>query len=202
MKRLILTTVLAFVVSILSAQRFAYVDSEYILDNIPEYTDALAEVDELSIKWQKEIEERFQEIDKLFQKFQAEAPLLSEDMRKKRENEIIDKEREAKDLQKKRFGAEGDLFKQRQEQIRPIQDKVYTAIEKRAIDKNYVFVFDRSDNANLLYADTRVDISNDILNDLGLKPSNKKTIEIKPELQQSDAPLIDKSVNLKAGSSK
>ncbi len=199
MKKLILTSVLALVASLLSAQRFAYVDSEYILDNIPEYNTALAEIDELSIKWQKEIEERFQEIDKLFQKFQAEAPLLSEDMRKKRENEIIEKEREAKDLQKKRFGADGDLFKKRQEMLRPIQDKVYTAIEKRATDKNYVFVFDRSDNANLLYADSKVDISNDILNDLGLKPSNKKTLELKPEIQSTGQPAVEKSATIRSG---
>ncbi len=199
MKKLILTSALALATSFLCAQRFAYVDSEYILTNIPEYNSAIEEIDDLSIKWQKEIEERFQEIDKMFQKFQSEAPLLSEDMRKKRENEIIDKEREAKDLQKKRFGADGDLFKKRQEMLRPIQDKVYTAIEKRAVNRNYVFVFDRSDNANLLYADTKVDISNDILSDLGLKPSNKKTIEIKPELQKTDEPALQKSATIRSG---
>jgi outer membrane protein len=185
MKKIIITTALALAASVLCAQRFAYVDSEYILGNIPEYNDAIEEIDELSIKWQKEIEDRFQEIDKLFQKFQAEAPLLSEDMRRRRENEIIEKEREAKELQRKRFGADGDLFKKRQEMLRPIQDKVYSAIEKIAKAKNYTFVFDRSDNANILYADTRVDISNDILNDMGLKPNNRRTVEVSPQIQNT-----------------
>jgi outer membrane protein len=199
MKKILLTAAIALTASVLCAQRFAYVDSEYILSNIPEYNDAIDEIDALSIKWQKEIEERFQEIDKLFQKFQAEAPLLSEDMRKRRENEIIDKERDAKELQKRRFGADGDLFKKRQEMLRPIQDKVYSSIEKIAKNKNYTFVFDRSDNANLLYADNRVDISNDILNDMGLKPSNRRTVEIKPELQKSGQPMIDKNLNVNSG---
>lgn len=200
MKKLSLTLIFALAVGVLSAQRFAYVDSEYILSNIPEYNTALEEIDELSIKWQQEIEERFQEIDKLFQKFQAEAPLLSDDLRKKRENEIVEKEREAKELQKRRFGAEGDLFKKRQEMLRPIQDKVYAAIEKRATDSRYEFVFDRSDNANLLYADSRRDISNDILNDMGLKPSNRKTIEIKPELQNTGQPALEKNTTIRTGS--
>ncbi|MDR0437480.1 MAG: OmpH family outer membrane protein, partial [Bacteroidales bacterium] len=154
MKKLVITTVFALAASLLCAQavRFAYVDSEYILSNIPEYNAAIEEIDDLSIKWQKEIEERFQEIDRLFQRFQAEAPLLSEDMRRRRENEIIEREREAKDLQRRRFGAEGDLFRKRQEMLRPIQDRVYSSIEKVAKNKNFEFVFDRADNAGLLYA--------------------------------------------------
>jgi outer membrane protein len=198
MKKIITTLAFTFAVCVLSAQiRIVYVDSEYILGNIPEYNDAIDEIDELSIRWQKEIEERFQEIDKLFQRFQAEAPLLSEDMRRRRENEIVDKEREAKDLQKRRFGAEGDLFKKRQEMLRPIQDKVYSAIEKIATSKNYEFVLDRSDNANLLYADGRRDISNDVLNELGLKPSNRRTLEITPELQNTGQPAVERNVNVR-----
>jgi outer membrane protein len=199
MKKLLFTTALALAASVLCAQRFAYVDSEYILSNIPEYNDAIEEIDALSIRWQKEIEERFQEIDRLFQKFQAEAPLLSEDMRRRRENEIIEKEREAKELQRRRFGAEGDLFKKRQEMLRPIQDKVYSSIEKIARNRSYTFVFDRSDNANILYADTRVDISNEVLNDMGLRPSNRRTLEVSPQLQNTGQPAVERNVNVGGG---
>ena len=202
MKKLFFTSVLALATSLLFAQRFAYVDSEYILSNIPEYNEALEEIDDLAIKWQKEIEERFQEIDRMFQRFQAEAPLLSEDMRKRRENEIIEKEREAKDLQRRRFGADGDLFKKRQETLRPIQDRVHSSIEKIASNRNFEFVFDRSDNANILYADTRRDISNDVLNDMGLRPGNRRTVEVKPEIQNTGQPAVERNVNVRSGASR
>ncbi|GHS89759.1 membrane protein [Bacteroidia bacterium] len=174
MKKIVLLIVLAAGSCFMyGQQRFAYVDSDYILNSIPDYESALTEIDNLSVKWQKEIEERFAEIDALYRKFQSDAPLLSDDMRKKRETEIVNKEKEAKDLQKKRFGTEGDLFKKRQEMIRPIQDRVYTAIEKRAADKGYTFVFDRADNANILYADNKIDISNDVLSDMGVAAKNR-----------------------------
>ena len=152
------------------AQKYAYVNTEYILQNIPEFVQAQEEIDNLSIEWQKEIEDKFAEIDALYKQFQNDAPLLTQDMKNRRENEIITKEKAAKDLQKKRFGVDGDLFKRRQEMIRPIQDKIYTAIEKRAKQKQYVFVFDRSDNSNIMYADPRNDISNEILKDMGYEP--------------------------------
>ena len=199
MKKTIITLALALAASLLFAQRFAFVDSEYILSNIPEYNDAIEEIDQLSIRWQREIEERFQEIDRLFQRFQAEAPLLSEDMRRRSENEIIEREREAKELQRRRFGADGDLFRKRQEMLRPIQDRVYSSIEKIAKNRNFEFVFDRSDNANLLYADSRRDISNDVLNDMGLRPSQRRNIDITPELQNTGQPAIQRDATIRSG---
>ena len=151
------------------AQKYAYIDSEYILENIPEYKDAQSELDNLSKQWQKEIEQKFKEIDNMYKKFQAEAVLLPEDIKKKRENEIIAAEKDAKDLQKKRFGKDGDLFKKRQDLVKPIQDKVYNAIEKRAQDKNFVFVFDKAGSLTVMYADPKYDISDDILDDMGYK---------------------------------
>jgi len=119
-------------------------------------------------------------------------------MRRRRENEIIEKEREAKDLQRRRFGAEGDLFRKRQEMLRPIQDRVYSSIEKVARAKNFEFVFDRADNAGLLYADTRRDISNDVLDDMGLKPRpNRGAIEVKPELQNTGQSGSNQNVNVR-----
>lgn len=157
------------------AQKYAYVNTEYILQNIPEFAAAQEEVDKLSVEWQTEIENKFAEIDALYKQFQNDAPLLTQDMRNRRENEIVVKERAAKDLQKKRFGVDGDLFKRRQELIQPIQDKIYTAIEKRAKQRQYVFVFDRSENGGIMYADPRNDISNDVLKDMGYEPG--KTAE-------------------------
>ena len=171
MKKLLLVAVIAMMSGALAqAQKYAYVNTEYILQNIPEFVQAQEEIDNLSIEWQKEIEDKFAEIDALYKQFQNDAPLLTQDMKNRRENEIITKEKAAKDLQKKRFGVDGDLFKRRQEMIRPIQDKIYTAIEKRAKQKQYVFVFDRSDNSNIMYADPRIDISNEILKDMGYEP--------------------------------
>ena len=164
------------------AQKYAYVNTEYILSNIPEFAQAQEQIDKLSIEWQKELEEKFAEIDALYKKFQNDAPLLTQDMKNRRENEIISKEKAAKDLQKKRFGVDGDLYKQRAEMIQPIQDKVYTAIEKKAKQKQYVFVFDRSDNSNILYADPKNDISNEVLKDMGYEPG-KEQPQAQPQAQ-------------------
>jgi len=150
-----------------SAQKYAFVNTDYILDNIPEYADAQAQLDELSIQWQKEIEVKFAEIDKMYKSFQNEAVLLPEDMKKKREGDIINKEKEGKDLQKKRFGKEGDLFKKRQELIKPIQEKVYNAIEEIAAAENYAVVFDKASNATLIFTNAKYDISEQVLDKLG-----------------------------------
>lgn len=149
------------------SQKYGYVDTEYILDNIPEYLDAVDILDEFSIKWQKEIEEKFAEIDQLYKAYQAEAVLLPEDMKKERENEIIMKEKEAKDLQKQRFGQNGDLFKKRQDLIQPIQEKIYNAIETIAETNNYAFIFDRAGSLSILYVKDRYDISDDVLDEVG-----------------------------------
>jgi len=150
-----------------TAQKYAYVNTDYILDNIPDYADAQTQLDELSVQWQKEIEAKFTEIDKMYKSFQNEAVLLPEDMKKKREDDIIKKEKEAKDLQKKRFGKDGDLFKKRQELVKPIQEKIYNAIEEIATAENYATVFDKASNATLIYTNAKYDISEQVLDKLG-----------------------------------
>ncbi|MBL7905652.1 MAG: OmpH family outer membrane protein [Bacteroidales bacterium] len=150
-----------------SAQKFAYVDSEFILENIPEYADAKAEIDELSIQWQRDIEAKFSEIDQLYKNFKAEAVLLPEDIKNKREEEIIAKEKVAKDLQKQRFGKDGDLFKRRQELIKPIQEKIYSAIESLAATENYAVIFDKAGSVSMMYTNPRYDISEEVLDKLG-----------------------------------
>ncbi|HNW53983.1 MAG TPA: OmpH family outer membrane protein [Bacteroidales bacterium] len=161
-----------------SAQKYAFVNTDYIIDNIPEYTDAQAQLDELSANWQKEIDAKFAEIDKMYKSYQNEAVLLPEDMKKKREEDIIKKEREAKDLQKKRFGKDGDLFKKRQELIKPIQEKIYNAIEDIATAENYAVIFDKATNATLIYTNPKYDVSEQVLEKMGYtyKPQqNTKT---------------------------
>jgi outer membrane protein len=151
------------------AAKFGYVDTDYIMGQIPEYKAAQTELDKTSIQWQKEIETKFAEIDKLYKAYQADAILLTEDMKKKRENEILNKEKEVKDLQKQRFGVDGELFKKRQELVKPIQDKVYNGIKAVAEKKGLGFILDKSGQVSILYANSKYDISEDILVHLGYK---------------------------------
>ncbi len=176
MKKILLVTLsLLLSAGISMAQKYAFVDTDYILDNIPEYADAQTTLDELSVQWQKEIETKFAEIDKMYKAFQNEAVLLPEDMKKKREEDIIKKEKDAKDLQKKRFGKDGDLFKKRQELVKPIQDKIYTSIEGIANDDNYAVVFDKANNATLIYTNPKYDISEQVLDKMGYTYKQKES---------------------------
>ncbi len=173
MKKFLILTALVIFSAGAFAQKYAYVDTKYILENIPEYTKAQKQLDDISAGWQKEIETKYKEIDQMYKDYQAEQVLLSEEMKKKREQEIMDKEKAVKDLQKQRFGYEGDLFKKRQELVKPIQDKIYDAIQKLAQTKNLDLVFDKSAGGSaLLYTNPSLDKSNDILKDLGYKPGN------------------------------
>lgn len=168
MKKIILISSL-FIMAFLPGfgQKYAFVDTDYILNNIPEYTDAQALLDDLSSEWQKEIEAKFREIDKLYRDYQAESILLPEDLKKQKENEIIQKEKDAKDLQKKRFGKDGDLFKKRIELVQPIQEKIFNAIQDLAVTRSYAFIFDKASGASLLFADAKFDLSDDVLDEIG-----------------------------------
>ena len=141
------------------AQKYACVDTEYILSNVPEYKQAQKELEEVSVQWQKEVEVKFQAVDRLYKAFQAEAVILPADLKAQKENEIIAAEKEAKNLQKQRFGNDGDLAKKRSELVKPIQDRIYNAIEKVAQEKNYSVVFDKAGGATILYVDNKTDIS-------------------------------------------
>ena len=151
------------------AQRYAVIDTKYILNKMPEYTDADKKLQLISEQWQKEIDDRQAELDKMYKNYDAEQFMLSDDLKKKREDELYNREKEVRDLQKKRFGFEGDLFKKRQELIKPIQDKVYTAIQKLAVDKSYDFILDKSEGITVIFADPKLDKSDDILRELGIK---------------------------------
>jgi outer membrane protein len=175
MKKIIITAVvLFFSVVMVHAQKFAYVDSQYILDNLPEYTEAQAQLDEISAQWQKEIEAKFAEIDKMYQDYQAQAVLLPEDMKKKKEQEIVDKEKESKNLERQRFGQNGDLMKKRQELVKPIQEKVYNAIQEIATNNNYSVIFDKAGALTILFANPKYDLSDEVLDNLGTASAGRK----------------------------
>ncbi len=153
-----------------SAQRFAYVDSEYILRHIPEYLAAQKKLDALSVQWQEEVDNRFAEIEKLYRAYQDDQVLLSEEMRRKREDEIVTKEREARDFQREKFGFEGELFEQRVALVQPIQERVAQAIQGVAADQGLDIIFDKGSEVMFLYANPRLDKSDDIITRLGYKP--------------------------------
>lgn len=149
------------------SQRFAYVDSDYILSNIPDYKAAQEQLDRLTQEWQNEIEVRYEEVETLYRNFQNDRVLMSEEMRKKREDEIVTKEAAAADLQRKYFGPEGELFQSQEELIRPIQDRIYNAVEKMATDGNYVVIFDTANSPTMLYTNPRNDLSDEVLKIMG-----------------------------------
>lgn len=154
-----------------AAQKFAYVDSEYILSQMPAYKSAQTQLNELSKEWQEEIDLKFNEIDKLYKQYQAEKVLLTKDMQTKRENEIIEKERAAKKMQNEKFGYDGALFKKRSELIKPIQDKVYEAINKVAKSNGLDFIFDKSGDMLMLVSNPKYDRSDEVLEELGVVPT-------------------------------
>jgi outer membrane protein len=164
MKKLLALLMLMFGLSSMTqAQKFAYVDTQYILDNIPDYQMAQDQLNELAKKWQKEIDAKITEIEKMYKSFQADAVLLPAELKAKRENEIVAKEKELKELQKKRFGKDGDLYKKRSELVKPIQDKVFNAIQEYADERGYAIIFDRASGGAILYANARFDQSDAIL---------------------------------------
>jgi len=171
MKKFLITSLLALFLAggTAFAQKFAWVDTEYIMAQIPQYKQAQDELNKISVQWQKEIEAKYAEIDKLYKNFKDDYLLLTEDLRKKREAEIVEKEKEAKDLQKQRFGVDGELFKKRQELVKPIQDKVYNAVKELADLKGYAVIFDKASDLTMLYTNERYDMSDEVLDKLGYK---------------------------------
>ena len=149
--------------------RYAIVDTKYILDKVPEYKDAQKKLDQTSMQWQKEIDDRQASLDKMYKDYEAEQVMLSDTLKKKREDQLFNKEKEVRDLQRKRFGFEGDLFKLRQELVKPIQDKVYNAIQQLAVNRMYEFILDKSEGITVIFADPKLDMSESVLKLLGIK---------------------------------
>ena len=168
-KLLILATCFLLIAASTNAQRYAIIDSKYILDKLPEYKEAQKLLDQFSEQWQQEVDQKQALMDKMYKEYDAEQVMLSDVLKKKREDELYNKEKELRDLQKKRFGFEGDLFKKRQELIKPIQDRVYNAVQKLATEKQYDFILDKSEGITVIFADPKLDKSADVLRNLGVK---------------------------------
>lgn len=143
------------------------VDMEYIMKNIPSFETANEQISQISKKWQSEVELQLQEVQKMYKNYQTELVFLSDDMKVKREEEIIAKEKEANELKKKYFGADGELFKKRQSLMKPIQDEVYTAIQEISKEKDYSMVFDKTSSMNIIFTSPKLDISDVVLQKLG-----------------------------------
>jgi outer membrane protein len=170
MNKFLFILFLAFLSTNTYAQRYCYVDTKYILDNMPEYAEAQKELNQISEKWQKEIVTRYEAIENMQKAYQAERVLLTPDMKRQREDEIAQAEREAKELQKKRFSLNGDLFKKREELIKPVQDEIYRALVELAESGNYMVIFDKSNESSIIFASPKYDKSDRILKKLGIKP--------------------------------
>ena len=166
---LILCLFLGFAGIVSAQQRYAVIDTKYILDKIPEYKDADKKLQAVSLQWQKEIDDKQAALDKMYKNYEAEQFMLTDELKKKREEELFVKEKEIRDLQKRRFGYEGDLFKERQRLVKPIQDKVYNAIQKIAVSKDFDFLLDKSEGITVIFADPKLDKSDDVLKELGIK---------------------------------
>ena len=165
-------TMIIFAVLLMSlttfAQKFAYVDMDYILGKLPQYTEAQKQLDKIADTWQKDVEARMKAVDDMYKQFQAEQVLMTEPMKQQKIKDIEAKEKEVKEYQKSKFGPNGELFKKRQELIKPIQDKIYDEVQKYAVAKGFDFVFDRSSGLTMLYASDRLNKSDDILSALGV----------------------------------
>ena len=163
-----------FAISMLTAfsstaqTKYAIINTKYILDKIPEYKEADKKLKALGDQWQQEIDQKQMTLDKMYKNYEAEQFMLSDDLKKKREDELFVKEKELRDLQKKRFGYEGDLFKERQKMVKPIQDKVYNAVQKLATARGYDFILDKSEGITIIFADPKLDKSDDVLKELGI----------------------------------
>lgn len=170
MKKTLLVCLLATASLVSFGQRFAYVNTDYILGNIPAFEAAQKEIDKISEEWSAEITKKQKEIEDLYRKFQNEQYLLTEEVKKQRIQEIENKEKALKEYQKSKFGFEGELFQKRQSLVKPIQDDVYAAVEKLAKERGYDFIFDKANSTTVLFADPKNDRSDDVLRSMGITP--------------------------------
>lgn len=170
MKKIGIIIVFAFLTTAFAAaQKYAFVDSEYIRKNIPAFNQAQEQLDKLSQQWEKEVADGYAVVEQMYKSYQNDVVLLSQEMKTKREEAIVAKEKEMKDLQNKYFGPEGELFKKRQELIKPIQDEILKAIKSIAADGNYAAIFDTAAGGNILFANPKFDLSDQVLQKLGYK---------------------------------
>ena len=168
MKRIALSVIAIVACALASyAQKFALVDMEYILKNVPAYEMANEQLNQVSQRWQREVEAVSKEAETMYKNYQSEMEFLTDDQKKKREEEIVAKEKEATELRYKYFGPQGELYKKRQSLIKPIQDEVYNAVKKVSEERGYQVIFDRASSQNIIFASPRIDVSNEVLTKMG-----------------------------------
>jgi outer membrane protein len=166
-KRIFLSVLMLLGVMTMSAQKFALIDMEYILKNVPAYERANEQLNQVSKKWQAEVEALNTEAGTLYKNYQNEVVFLSQEQKKQRQEDIMNKEKQAADLKKKYFGPEGELFKKRESLMTPIQDEIYNAVKDIADQRGYSLVIDRAANAGIIFGSPKIDISNEVLQKLG-----------------------------------
>ncbi len=168
MRKLLVLLAFIFAASSANAQTMGFIDSEGLMSKLPAYKKAQDQVNSIVDNWNKEIQQRYKNIDDAYKSFQAEQVLLSANEKTKREAEIVEMEKQTRDLQKQRFGPSGDLQTKREELVKPIQDEVYAALEKVAARKKVDFVFDKSGGVTILFANPKFDLTDDVLKELGI----------------------------------
>jgi outer membrane protein len=169
MKKILLPIFLCLAIAASAQTRYAVIDTKYILDKMPEYKDAQRTLDDVAANWQHDIDSMQAQLERMYKDYDAEQVMLSDDLKKKREDQLFLKEKNLRDIQKKRFGFEGDLFKKRQELIKPVQDKVYNAVQRLAVQRGYDFILDKSEGITVIFADPKLDKSEDVLRELGIR---------------------------------
>ena len=168
MKKLIIVLCLLVGITVAgNAQKFAMVDMEYIMKNIPSYETANDQLNQISKKWQSDIDAQMQEVQKMYKNYQTELVFLSDEMKTKREEEIVAKEKAVQELKRSYFGPEGELFKKRQSLMKPIQDEVYTAIQEICKDKDLELIYDKGSAMSVIFTSPKLDISDTVLQKLG-----------------------------------
>lgn len=186
--RLLIALLLLAMIPMASAQKYAVVNTDYVLKSLPEYSSAQKRLDRYVADWQKELADKAAEIESMRADYEQESYLLPENLKKRRQEEIRTKEQEIRALQQQYFGAGGELDKRRADLLKPVQDRVYSVIERLASEKNYVMVFDKAGSATVLYANKKYDISDDVLEQLGVKPGAATN-----EMEQDSGKSSDKT---------
>lgn len=168
MKKILITMFVAIIAAFTAcAQKFALVDMEYILRNVPAYEMANEQLNQVSLRWEKEVNEVTKEAETMYKNYQNEMVFLTDEQKKKREADIVAKEKSAAELRQKYFGPEGELYKKRQTLMKPIQEDVYNAVKKVSEERGYQCIFDRASSADIIFASPRIDVSNEVLEKLG-----------------------------------
>jgi outer membrane protein len=191
--RILILMALALLVLPAAAQKYACVNTDYVLRCIPDYGNAQKRLDKYVADWQKEIADKTAELEAMRAEYEQENYLLPENLKKRRQADIKAKEQEVRDLQQQHFAAGGDLDKKRAELLKPIQDRVYDVIERVAQEKNYAFVFDKAGSSAVLFASKKYDISDDVLEMLGYKPQAAQQQESTDKGQMTDKKKNDKT---------